>query len=89
MVAFRGLDADGARSVLQRLREQLVVLVGSGDVPPFTVSFGVSDRDDGSTLDELVQAADRALLTAKRTGRDRIVQSSDPQSDDIDLEASS
>jgi hypothetical protein len=39
----------------------------------FPASFGVADTSAGATLDEIIQAADGALLRAKQLGRDRVV----------------
>jgi hypothetical protein len=42
-------------------------------VPPFTVSFGLAATEGSMTFSQTLELADRALLDAKRTGRDRIV----------------
>lgn len=80
VVAFADLGAEMAGDILDRVRAELAVLVAGGRLPAFTVSCGVADRDDAETLDGLIEAADRALLTAKRTGRDRVVLAGDPSS---------
>ena len=37
-----------------------------------TISIGIAKYDLGSTTEEFVRNADRALYTAKRNGRDRV-----------------
>lgn len=74
VIAFPNLDADGAVEVLTRLRENLVVALADGTVPPFTASFGVVDTKIDRDLEGLFLAADRALFDAKRAGRDRVVR---------------
>jgi diguanylate cyclase (GGDEF)-like protein len=69
--------ADAASAVLARVRERLALALSSGRVPPFTVSFGVATSADGATFDEVVAAADHALLAAKAAGRDRILVNED------------
>lgn len=64
-------DAEGARIVVQRLRE-----AGFGSRPdgsPLTASIGVAERiaDNARDWPELVEAADQRMYQAKRTGRDR------------------
>ena len=50
-------------------------LVEAGVTDRVTVSVGVaSGQQAGETIDEIVERADRALYTAKRTGRDRVVE---------------
>jgi diguanylate cyclase (GGDEF)-like protein len=78
VVILPGLDAGGATSVLERLREQLRQAVGSALVPEFTVSLGVADSSWSTDLDDVLRAADRALLDAKAAGRDRLVVASAP-----------
>ncbi len=66
--------ADRIRARISRLR----VLVDTAHDPPVTVdgisvSIGAAVRpDDGDDIDQLVQAADGALLAAKAAGRDRV-----------------
>jgi len=64
------VDAVCAR---ERIQEQLVLNLSQGDVPPFTVSFGVADAGAEDSLEGLIQAADAALLRAKASGRNRVV----------------
>jgi len=65
--------AEQAVGVLQRVRDVLRLAVARSSMVTFTSSYGIAVySEDGSTLDELVQAADRALYRAKSNGRDRI-----------------
>lgn len=71
-------DAAGARLVAERLQQNLhKAAIAHQDNPPWqvvTVSIGVAvlapHRD--MSCAELLQAADKALYTAKNTGRDRV-----------------
>jgi len=64
-----------AVTAMERLREHVQfrpILASAGDVP-VTVSIGVAQSAEWMTsLDDLVRAADKALYTAKRTGRNRV-----------------
>jgi len=64
---------DKAVVVIERIRARLAAELEGGTVPPFTVSFGLAASEPGVTFGETVDAADQALLRAKREGRDRIV----------------
>jgi PleD family two-component response regulator len=59
--------------VLERVQEQLVLNLSQGEVPPFTVSFGVAEAGADDSLEGAIRAADAALLQAKANGRNRIV----------------
>ncbi len=85
VIAFLDTDKVDATAILERLRASVAELGAGGTVPAFTISFGVADCDDGSDLESIVAAADRALLAAKRGGRDRVViASADTASGDVD-----
>lgn len=67
-------DRPGAASVAERLRASIAThafpLAPKGSI---TVSVGISCYpDDGDTVASLIEAADRALYTAKRNGRNRV-----------------
>jgi len=73
LLVFPDSDTHAAASAVERLREELAIAVAGGGTPPFTSSFGVADLSHGATLAEVLSAADEALLTAKREGRNRIL----------------
>ncbi|MFN2503946.1 MAG: GGDEF domain-containing protein [Acidimicrobiales bacterium] len=64
-------DAEGAFLVAERMRHSMRTAF-SRDPLPVTMSFGIACYpDDGSDAAALFQAADVALMAAKRKGRDR------------------
>lgn len=69
---------DESYDVLERVRARLADAVGGGSVPAFTCSFGLATSDDGELPEDVINAADGALLAAKAAGRDRIVRVSEP-----------
>ena len=69
-------DAEGAMILAERLRDRIhdaeVPTRGGGSMS-VTVSVGAATRtDDLDEMDELIEAADQALLEAKRAGKDRV-----------------
>jgi diguanylate cyclase (GGDEF)-like protein len=76
-VALPRTDAAGALRMAEDLRravEDLRIDVPGADALRITVSAGVATApDSGSTPSELVAAADRALYSAKRAGKNRTV----------------
>jgi diguanylate cyclase (GGDEF)-like protein len=69
-----GADAAQAAQHLALVRDALAAQPLPGAPEPVTFSAGVAESGrDGSTLDALLRAADRALYQAKAAGRDGIV----------------
>jgi len=67
-----------AMRLLERLRERPFRLRESGALIPVSVSIGVATApSDATTAAELLQASDRALYAAKRSGRDRTTSATD------------
>jgi len=69
-------DAAASRMVAERIRQAVArMTVSSGtdkNLSPVTVSLGVAIfPEHGQTLEELLQAADKALYDSKRAGRNR------------------
>lgn len=64
-------NAEGARIVVQRLREAGFGLRPDGS--PLTASIGVAERgcDNAKDWPELIEMADQRMYQAKKTGRDR------------------
>jgi diguanylate cyclase (GGDEF)-like protein len=77
MVVLRNPAAGVAMEIGERIRRSVSEL----DLRPFgiddgvTVSVGVAyGTHAGEPIDDIVERADRALYTAKRTGRDRVIE---------------
>ncbi len=64
---------DDAVAVVERFRERLAIELSDGQIPPFTVSFGVDSSTGHHVFSEVVEAADAALLSAKAAGRNRVI----------------
>ena len=81
---LRRVDLPGAREVARDLQEvaaqRLASVVGDGH-GPVTFSVGLVEIGDGSSADELLSLADRALYAAKAAGRDRVVAERDVDGD--------
>lgn len=77
VVVLPGMAAENAVPVIERIRDCLRVALASGAVPGFTVSCGLSDSTRAQTFQDAVAQADEALLSAKRSGRNRIELATD------------
>ncbi|MCA0399554.1 MAG: GGDEF domain-containing protein [Proteobacteria bacterium] len=74
VVLLPDTDANAAMAFAEKLRrrvEQTAVIVGEHEIRP-TISLGVALNRRSSDLDDLIDRADRALYTAKRTGRNKV-----------------
>jgi diguanylate cyclase (GGDEF)-like protein len=77
VVLLRNPGAGVALEIGERIRQNVrdMDLTEAGVTDRVTVSVGVaSGQEAGETIDEIIERADRALYTAKRTGRDRVVE---------------
>ncbi len=75
-IVFPGAPPSTAAGVLSRVLDEFRAMVFGGDGQTFSVAFsaGVSGYPgDGSSVDELLRAADRRLYEAKRGGRGCVV----------------
>jgi diguanylate cyclase (GGDEF)-like protein len=70
-----------AAGVLERVRESLALELSAGNVPAFTVTFGIASSAYAAAFDEIVAVADGALLDAKAAGRNRVVIAGLPSED--------
>ena len=71
-----GTAVASARRVAEQIRRALakVTVEGpEGEVVRVTASFGAAEFPANASVASLVEAADRALYTAKRDGKDRVV----------------
>jgi diguanylate cyclase (GGDEF)-like protein len=74
-------DIDSAIAFAEKLRrriEQTVVVIGEHEIRP-TISIGVAMNRRSSNLEELMERSDRALYTAKRSGRNKVCTEIDLQ----------
>lgn len=73
-------DAEAALAVTQTLRELIAPVTVNGVRIDFSISAGVCDSDaKQGSFEDLVNAADLALLEAKRKGRNRVELATEPE----------
>ena len=69
-------SGENAMIAAERVRESvssLNLVTPSGlELPPLTISIGVSELTASESMEQLIEAADRALYTAKESGRNRV-----------------
>ena len=89
-VLLPGCDETIAISWAERIRKRLEtepIPYHQGKIN-ITASFGIAERmDDTTSLDQLIEHADQALLFAKESGRNRTVKYSNVLSDRFDPDA--
>lgn len=81
MLILPSTGADGALFLAERVRRAIEGQDLQAEAPGLsgvTISIGLATRsvDDASTIEDLVQKADRALYNAKSSGRNRVVAAS-------------
>ncbi|MGZ5393836.1 MAG: diguanylate cyclase domain-containing protein, partial [Mycobacterium sp.] len=74
IVVFPDRDLDEAEIALHAMRARLAELLHAGSIPAFTVSFGLAASERGKPFDQVIAAADGALLSAKAGGRDGVLR---------------
>ncbi len=75
-VVLPGEDFDTARNVAERIRRAIAeqpFSLAEGLVVPMTCSLGVAELKPGMSVHAFVDAADQALLNAKRSGKNRVL----------------
>ncbi len=83
MVLLPGDDTDGGRLVAEKLRTAIEGLRIPDLEQGITASFGVASfPDEAASREDLLRKADRALYSAKRAGRNRVITASDPEGND-------
>lgn len=66
-------EAGKVAEELRRAVEETTVRYGSGELPTVTISIGVASfSNHGPLLQDIINAADRALYQAKKDGRNRV-----------------
>lgn len=73
VIVFPGCSVVEAAAIVHRARDALRKAVATGDVPSFTVSYGLADSKFATDFDEVLRTADAAMFRAKEAGRDRLV----------------
>ncbi|MDN3518188.1 GGDEF domain-containing protein [Aquisalimonas lutea] len=78
LILLHGQDLAAARAAAERLRAATPHCWSSDADRHLSISIGVATLQPGDTPHALTVRADRALLRAKRSGRDRVVADTDP-----------
>jgi diguanylate cyclase (GGDEF)-like protein len=72
VIVLPNCNTTTATSILERIRESLALALNGGQVPPFTVTFGLASSEYAHDFDGVVAVADHALLAGKSAGRNRV-----------------
>jgi sigma-B regulation protein RsbU (phosphoserine phosphatase) len=82
VVLLPGTTADGALACADRMRDQLAreVFVGSHNMMAASLGVATSEGSEGEDESGLLRSADRALLAAKRAGKNCAAHASSPTS---------
>ena len=74
LLILENTSLEGACKVAERIRAEVQSqeVVSDGKKIKYTVSIGISGLNNENTLEELVKKADKALYTAKTSGRNNI-----------------
>lgn len=73
LLVLPGRTGVEAEALVEQLRAK-VEAYREPSVPPFTATFGVTDRASSDSADHLVKRADDALYAGKRAGRNRVLR---------------
>ena len=75
-ISMPGLDLNHATQTAEKIRqliEQLEIKFTDDETISFTISIGVVEMQQKESLESALSRADKALYTAKRSGRNRVV----------------
>jgi diguanylate cyclase (GGDEF)-like protein len=87
VVVLPRCSAEDAQRVFQRVQKRVGSIGDDGRLPRFTASYGVTDSDGTTGLDDLISEADAALYEAKADGKNRLVTRASLQAVvDIDID---
>jgi diguanylate cyclase (GGDEF)-like protein len=83
VVILPDTSAQACMLVAERIRKAVMTMVVPSNtekpLPQLTVSIGVVDfPEHGQTLEEIIQASDKALYESKRSGRNRVTVAAEP-----------
>jgi diguanylate cyclase (GGDEF)-like protein len=73
VVVLPHCSAEDAERVFHRVQARVGAIGDDGRLPRFTASYGVTDSDGATGLDDLISEADAALYEAKADGKNRLV----------------
>jgi diguanylate cyclase (GGDEF)-like protein len=72
LAVFPNCSTMNAAAAMERVREALVLRLAGDGQPAFTCSSGIADSNQGTSVDELLEAADLAMSMAKYDGGSRV-----------------
>ena len=77
-ITFFNKSLDEVNEISEQIRQKCennLIIIDNSELK-FTVSMGLSCRDEYTDIDAILHASDELLYEAKKTGRNRIIRSS-------------